>query len=90
MENFSDHNNLVSQFAMTILHFQHWPGLQICASSDPHIGYHKAAEIASLMKEKKIDILEANKILKLIDESKLKEILQPGNLLKLGFSLDDL
>jgi aspartate ammonia-lyase len=56
----------------------------------PHIGYHKAAEIALLMKEKKIDIFEANGILKLIEESKLKEILQPGNLLKLGFSLDDL
>jgi len=56
----------------------------------PHIGYHKAAEIALLMKEKKIDIFEANGILKLIEESKLKKILQPGNLLKLGFSLEDL
>ena len=56
----------------------------------PHIGYHKAAEIALLMKEKKIDIFEANEILKIIEDSKLKKILQPGNLLKLGFSLDDL
>jgi len=56
----------------------------------PHIGYHKAAEIASLMKEKKIDIFEANSILKVLDDSKLISILQPGNLLKLGFSLDDL
>ncbi|MFH0843439.1 MAG: lyase family protein [Bacteroidota bacterium] len=56
----------------------------------PHIGYHKAAELAKLMKEKKIDIFEANSILKTIDPSKLKTILQPGNLLKLGFSLDDL
>ena len=56
----------------------------------PHIGYHKAAELAKLMKEKKIDILEANSILKLIDAEKLKSILQPGNLLKQGFSLDDL
>jgi aspartate ammonia-lyase len=56
----------------------------------PHIGYHKAAEIAHLMKERQIDIFEANLILKAIDESKLKTILQPGNLLKLGFSLDDL
>jgi aspartate ammonia-lyase len=55
-----------------------------------HIGYHKASELAILMKEKKISIYEANKILKAIDESKLKIILQPGNLLKLGFSLDDL
>ena len=56
----------------------------------PHIGYHKAAEIAALMKEKKIDIFKANAVLKIIDDTKLKIILQPGNLLKLGFSMDDL
>jgi aspartate ammonia-lyase len=56
----------------------------------PHIGYHKAAELAQLMKESKIDIFEANRLLKAINEIKLKTILQPGNLLKLGFSLDDL
>ena len=59
-------------------------------SLNPHIGYHKAAELAGLMKDKKINIFEANRILKLIDETKLKSILEPGNLLKLGFSLDDL
>jgi hypothetical protein len=42
------------------------------------------------MKEKKYDIFEANAILMIIDENRLKEILQPGNLLKLGFSLEDL
>lgn len=56
----------------------------------PHIGYHKAAELAKLMKGKKYDIFEANAILKIIDETRLKDILQPGNLLKLGFSLEDL
>jgi aspartate ammonia-lyase len=56
----------------------------------PHIGYHRAAQLAKLMKEKKYDIFEANRILKIIEEAKLKEILQPGNLLKLGFSMDDL
>ena len=55
-----------------------------------YIGYHKAAELAGLMKEKKISIFEANSILNLIDESKLKSILEPGNLLKLGFTLDDI
>ena len=62
----------------------------ITTALTPHIGYHKASEIALLMKEKEIDIFEANSILKVLDESKLKTILQPGNLLKLGFSLDDL
>jgi aspartate ammonia-lyase len=56
----------------------------------PHIGYHKASEIARLMKEKKIDIFEANSILGYITEEKLKTILEPGNLLKSGFSLDDI
>jgi aspartate ammonia-lyase len=56
----------------------------------PHIGYHKAAEIAQLMKEKKIDIFKANSLLNTIDDSRLRTILQPGNLLKLGFTLDDL
>jgi aspartate ammonia-lyase len=56
----------------------------------PHTGYHKAASLANLMKEKKIDIFEANEILKIIPGQKLKEILQPGNLLKAGFSLEDL
>jgi aspartate ammonia-lyase len=56
----------------------------------PHIGYHKASKLALLMKEKKINIFEANSILKVIDEKKLITILEPGNLLKLGFSLDEL
>jgi aspartate ammonia-lyase len=62
----------------------------VTTALSPHIGYHKAAELASLMKEKKVSVFEANSILKLIDETKLKSILEPGNLLKLGFSLDDL
>jgi aspartate ammonia-lyase len=62
----------------------------VTTALNPHIGYHKASELASMMKDKKINIFEANKILKLIDEKKLKSILEPGNLLKLGFSLDDL
>jgi aspartate ammonia-lyase len=62
----------------------------ITTALSPYIGYHKAAELAELMKEKKIDIFEANEILRLIDANKLKSILEPGNLLKLGFSLDDL
>jgi aspartate ammonia-lyase len=62
----------------------------VTTALNPHIGYHKATELAGLMKDKKINIFEANSILKLIDETKLKSILEAGNLLKLGFSLDDL
>ncbi|MDQ1332798.1 MAG: aspartate ammonia-lyase [Bacteroidota bacterium] len=56
----------------------------------PHIGYHKAAQLAKLMKEDKINIFEANKILNLIENDKLNSILKPGNLLKLGFTLDEI
>jgi aspartate ammonia-lyase len=56
----------------------------------PYTGYNKASELAVLMKEKKITIFEANTMLGIIDENNLATILQPGNLLKLGFSIDDL
>lgn len=62
----------------------------VTTALSPHIGYHKAAELAKLMKDKQISIFEANQVLKMIDEAKLKAMLEPGNLLKLGFSLDDL
>lgn len=62
----------------------------ITTALSPHIGYHKATDLAMLMKEKKIDIFEANKILNLIDSQRLQSILEPGNLLKLGFSVDDI
>ncbi len=55
----------------------------------PYTGYHKASELALLMKEKGFDIFEANSVLHLLDESRLRTILDSGNLLKLGFSLDD-
>ena len=56
----------------------------------PHIGYHKAAGLARMMKERKINIFEANDILKIISNDKLKKILEPGNLMKLGFSIEEL
>ena len=56
----------------------------------PYAGYHKAALLAKEMKEKNIDIQEANRKLQLIDPSRLEDILQPENLLKEGFSMKDL
>ncbi len=56
----------------------------------PYIGYHKAAELAAYMNAEKCGLLEANKKLKLIDEAKLNEIIKPENLLKTGFSLNDI
>ncbi|HEX2920224.1 MAG TPA: lyase family protein [Bacteroidales bacterium] len=56
----------------------------------PYIGYHKSALLANLMKERNINILEANRSLNLVDYDRLEKILTPSNLLKTGFSLDDL
>jgi aspartate ammonia-lyase len=55
-----------------------------------YIGYNKASEIAKLMKNNNIDVFEANRILKYIDENRLENILKPENLLKTGFSIEDI
>jgi aspartate ammonia-lyase len=56
----------------------------------PSIGYNRAADLAKLMREKGIDIFEANNILGLIDDVRMRKVLEPGNLLKLGFMLEDI
>ncbi|MFO7573581.1 MAG: lyase family protein, partial [Bacteroidales bacterium] len=56
----------------------------------PFIGYKRASEIARVMKDKRLTIFEANREMNFIEEDKLEEILQPANLLKLGFSLEEI
>jgi len=56
----------------------------------PYIGFNKAAILANTMKSEGLNIFEANEKLKLIDDSKLREIVKSENLLKLGFSMKDL
>jgi len=56
----------------------------------PFIGYHKSAMLANKMKDDNISIIKANDELKLIDSSKLKEILSPQYLLKSGFTIKDI
>ncbi len=51
----------------------------------PYIGYHKAAEISFLMKQEDITIYEANGRTDAISGKLLEYILQPSNLLRLGF-----
>ncbi|MEA3317443.1 MAG: lyase family protein [Bacteroidota bacterium] len=62
----------------------------ISTALSPFIGYNKAAELAKEMKKSNINIFEANTKLKIIDSTKLKDILAPQNLLKMGFTIDDL
>jgi hypothetical protein len=42
------------------------------------------------MKKEKCDILEANRRLDILPEDKLKNALKPENLLKTGFTLNDI
>jgi aspartate ammonia-lyase len=56
----------------------------------PYIGYHQAAILAKAMKDKKISILEANKLSGILPEEKLRQILEPDNLLKEGFTLNEI
>ena len=62
----------------------------VTTALSPYIGYHKAALLANEMKILGITVFEANQKLNLIDDDKLKNILKPENLLKLGYSLNDL
>ena len=55
----------------------------------PVIGYHKASELAKIMKLKGISVHEANRETGSIPEKKLEELLKPENLLKLGYTLND-
>jgi aspartate ammonia-lyase len=61
----------------------------ITTALTPYIGYDKAALLAKEMKQFEIDIFEANNNLHLFDEDKLQTVLQPDNLLKLGYSVED-
>lgn len=56
----------------------------------PVIGYDNATRMAKLMQKEKTTIFEANETLKYLTPSKLKKILMPENLMKLGYSLNDL
>lgn len=56
----------------------------------PVIGYHNAALLATEMKKKGISVIQANEQLKLMPEDQLYQALKPENLLKTGFTLNDL
>lgn len=55
-----------------------------------YIGYKKASDIASYMKENDVDIFEANQKLSFMKPDKLKTLMKPDNLLKSGFSINDI
>jgi aspartate ammonia-lyase len=56
----------------------------------PYIGYDKSAQLAREMKKENVSILEANRKFSFLPEEKLLEIIKPQNLLREGFSLDEI
>lgn len=55
----------------------------------PFTGYHKAVEIAGIMKSKQCDVFKAAEISGYINKKQVDELLKPENLLKLGFTVKD-
>jgi len=62
----------------------------ITTALSPLIGYRKAVLLSKEMKVSSCDVFEANLKLNLLDDSKLRNVLKPENLLKTGFTLNDL
>lgn len=62
----------------------------ITTALSPYIGYDQAAIMARLMKEKQVDVFEANSQLKLLTHEQLGQLLKPDQLLKTGFTIGDL
>ena len=62
----------------------------ITTALSPLIGYQKAVLLAKEMKASGCDVFEANAKLGLLAEEKLRVVLKPENLVKTGFTLNDL
>ena len=62
----------------------------ITTALSPFIGYNNASEVATIMKEKELNVFEANKHLQYLDEERLQSILKPSMLLKMGYQVRDL
>jgi aspartate ammonia-lyase len=86
------HENLLEEMQVDTraAHEKLFKSPSITTALVPYIGYHEATKLAREMVEKGLDIYTANENLKAMEKNKLKEILNPGNLLRLGFSLKDL
>jgi aspartate ammonia-lyase len=56
----------------------------------PYIGYNQSARLAYEMKNNHISVVEANRLLNIMPEEKLLQIIQPDNLLKEGFNIQDI
>jgi aspartate ammonia-lyase len=55
----------------------------------PYIGYHKAALLAAEMNKNNTNLLDANRILNVADEARIRQLIEPANILREGFILKD-
>lgn len=62
----------------------------VSTALSPLLGYKRAAELAKEMKKNHSDIFTANEKLGLIDSEKLKKLMEADQLLKKGFTVDDI
>nr|WP_320118257.1 lyase family protein [uncultured Marinifilum sp.] len=61
----------------------------VATALSPYIGYHQAAKLANEMKNNKISVVEANTNLKIMNSKTLHKLIQPEELLKMGFIISD-
>ncbi len=61
----------------------------VATALSPYIGYHQAAELAKEMKTSNSTIIEANEKQKIIGAETLLKLIQPEELLKLGFRIGE-
>jgi aspartate ammonia-lyase len=62
----------------------------ICTALIPYIGYNKAGDLALAMKQNKLNVFEAADETGIISSDKIEKIMEPSNLLKLGFTISDI
>ncbi|WP_320019903.1 lyase family protein [Labilibaculum manganireducens] len=61
----------------------------VATALSPYIGYHQAAKLAKEMKTNQISIREANAKLNLVTAELLNKLIQPEELLKMGFRIGE-
>jgi len=61
----------------------------VATALSPYIGYHQAANLAKEMKNNQLSICEANAKLQLVSEETLNQLIQPKELLKMGFRIEE-
>jgi len=62
----------------------------VTTALSPLVGYNRASDLAKQMKTSRKDVFEANRELGIIEGKKLEKLMEPDNLLKKGFTVNDI